>query len=62
MTAKKAPGPKKGDVFDYTGGLDLEIMTDPPLHVTPHEKGITAASASQAEHMKLSADFEKAGD
>ena len=58
MTKKTAPPkPSKGDAFDYTGGLDLEIMTSPPLHVGPHQKGIVAASASQAEHMAASADF-----
>ena len=56
MTAHK---PKKGDRFRYTGGFDLEIMTSPPLHVSPNDRDVTADSASQAQHMADSADFER---
>lgn len=61
MTSKPKYQPKKGDRFIYTGGYDLEIMTSPPLHVAPDPDGgeviVTAASASQAEHMWYSKDF-----
>ena len=64
MTAKKTTSPGKGSKWNYLAGLDLEIMTNPPLHVTPHQQGITAVSVSQAEHMAASPDFEpaKAGE
>ena len=57
----KPKAPAKGDKFRYTGGLDLEILTEPPLHVDPSHRDVTAESPAQAQHMADSADFEPAG-
>ncbi len=47
---------KRGDQFEYSGGVVIEVMTSPPFQCGPGDT-VTARSASQAAFMADHDDF-----